>query len=220
MEITPLGHSCFRMKGRDVSVVTDPFGGEDLRYSPLSASADVVTISHEHPHHAAWPNVGGTPRVFRGPGEYEIRGAMIWGVQTYRRRVEGGPRLRNTSYLFKIEDLSICHLGDLGEPLTAEQLARLKEASVLLVPVGGHCTLDAAEAAEVVARIEPKIVIPMHYGTPATEGTLELDPVTRFCKEMGAADAVPQNRLNVTTSSLPDDVTLVLLEPRRQDPAR
>src|SRR5205814_730714 len=101
------------------------------------------------------------------------------------------------------------------QTLTTEQLTRLKEASVLLVPVGGHCTIDAAEAAEVVARIEPRIVIPMHYGTPETGGALDLDPITRFCKEMGATDLAPQLRLNVSSGNLPDEPTVVLLEQRR-----
>src|SRR5437868_6765032 len=128
MEITWLGHSCFRLKGRDVTVITDPFEGDDWRYQPVTGTADVVTISNEHPHHAALGGLGGRPRVFRGPGEYEIKGAMLWGVQTYGRTEEGQPRRRNTAFLVKIEDVGVCHLGDLGETLTTEQLTRLKEA--------------------------------------------------------------------------------------------
>jgi L-ascorbate metabolism protein UlaG (beta-lactamase superfamily) len=216
MEITWLGHSCFRLRGRDVVVVSDPYGGDDWRLPPLSTAADVVTISNDHPHHSNAAAVRGAPRVLKGPGEYEIRGAMIWGIRTVRApaaSAAGGSR--NTSFVIQFDDVTVCHLGDLGQPLTAEQLTHLKDCDVLLVPVGGHCTIDAAQAVEVVAQIEPKIVVPMHYGTEDTGEALRLDAVERFCREMGATEVTPQGRLNVTASSLPEEATVVLLEARR-----
>ncbi len=216
MEITWLGHAAFRLRARDVVIVTDPYGGGDWGYPPLSLPANVVTTSHDHPHHAYLPAVTGSPRVLAGPGEYEIGGAIVWGVRTPRRAaVPNGPDEKNTSYVIQVEELSVCHLGDLGKALSADQLTHIKDCDVLLVPVGGHCTIGAAEAAEVVAQVEPKIVIPMHYGTPETRGRVDLDEVTRFCKEMGAAEAAPQNRLSVSPSSLPNEPTVVLLEQRR-----
>ncbi len=216
MEITWLGHSAFRLRGRDVVIVTDPYGGDDLGYPDLSVAAGVITISHDHPHHANRAAATGTPRVLNGPGEYEIGGAIIWGVQTPRLpETEGGPDQKNTAYVIRLEDLSICHLGDLGRALTAEQLTQIKDCDILLLPVGGHCTIGAAQAAEVVAQVEPKLVVPMHYGTSETKGHLDLDEVSRFCREMGVADVVAQNRLNVTASNVPSELTVVLLEQRR-----
>ena len=215
MEITWLGHACFRLRGREVTILTDPYGGSDWGYAPLSVSADVVTVWHDEPHHANLDAVGGQPRILRGPGEYEIGGAMIWGVATHRRvGPEGKERSRNTAYVIQLEDLTVCHLGDLGFPPGAEQLAQLKNADVLLVPVGGHCTIGGAEAAEIVANIEPTIIVPMHFATPETEGALVLDTIERFCREMGATGLTPQPRLNVSAGNLPAEPTVVLLEQR------
>ncbi|HYY88195.1 MAG TPA: MBL fold metallo-hydrolase [Chloroflexota bacterium] len=217
MDITWLGHACFRLRGRDVTILTDPYEGDDWGYPPLAATADVVTISNEHPHHAGLSGVSGTPRVLRGPGEYEIGGALIWGVRTPRRTSQDGlTATRNTAYVIQLEELTICHLGDLAEgSLSAEQLTRLKDSAVLLVPIGGHCTINAAQAAQVIAQIEPKLIVPMHYATDETRGRVELDDISRFCREMGASDAAPRPRLSVTATSLPNEPTVVLLESRR-----
>ena len=115
--------------------------------------------------------------------------------------------------MIELDDVTICHLGDLAVPLSTDQVAVVKDADVLLVPVGGHCTIDAAQAAEVVAQVEPKLVVPMHYQSPLVN--VPLDSVDRFCHEMGAANLTPQPRLNVTRSSLPEQLTVVLLEPRK-----
>ena len=215
VEISWLGHACFRLRGREVTVLTDPFSSDGWAYPPLNASADVVTVSHDHPHHSSLEGVAGSPRVLRGPGEYEIGGAMVWGVRTHRKDGSDPPRGRNVAFMVQIEGLTICHLGDIGAPLTADQLTQLQGSDVLLVPVGGHCTVGAAEAAALVAQVEPRIVVPMHFATPETQGHLELDSAERFCKEMGATSLVPQTRLSVTAGSLPDEPTVHLLEPRR-----
>ena len=216
MDITWLGHSCFRLRGREVSIVTDPFG-RGLGYPPPRLTADIVTVSHDHPNHNFVDAVQLTDKRLRrldGPGEYEISGAMITGVATYRDKQKGKLHGKNTAYLVGVDDLSICHLGDLGHPLSPEQIEALKDADVLLVPVGGVCTIDAVEAVEVVSQLEPKLVIPMHYGTPG----VQLDSADRFCRELGVADLAVQPRLSITPGSLPDETQVVLLappEPRR-----
>ncbi len=216
MELTWLGHAAFRLRGREVTIVTDPYGGDDWAYPPLSVNADVVTLSHGHQHHSHVGGVGGSPRVFSGPGEYEIGGTIIWGVPTSKRTESADDRdTRNTAYVIQMEDVTICHLGDLGRTLTTEELTRIKDCDVLLVPVGGHCTIGAAEAADVVAQVEPKLIVPMHYATPETRGHVDLDEVERFCREMGATEVAPQNRLNVTPGNLPAEPAVVLLEQRR-----
>ena len=206
MEITWLGHSCFRLRGREGAVLTDPFG-PDLGYTPLKVSADIVTVSHAEPNHDAVSAVGGSPKVVSGPGEYEIGGVMIQGVATRR---DGG---KNTAYAIRLDELVICHLGDLGHALSAEQIEVLKDPDVLLIPVGGHCTLNATAAAEVVAQLEPKLVVPMHYRTDAI--SLDLDPLDRFCKELAVTEAVPQQKLSASPSTLPEETTVVVLDYRR-----
>ena len=212
MDLSWLGHACFRLRGRDVTILTDPYESDGWGYPELAASANVVTISNEHPHHAGVSRIEGKPRVLRGPGEYEIGGALIWGVRTTRRQ-DGA---KNTAFLIQLEELRICHLGDLATaPLSIDELTQIKDADVLLVPVGGNCTINAQQAAVVVAQIEPKLIVPMHYATDETRGQLVLDEVGRFCKELGATDASPRSRLSITPSTLPSEPTVVLLEARR-----
>lgn len=212
MEIIWLGHSCFRLRGKDITVITDPFD-PGSGYTLGNVSADVVTVSHDSPDHSYVDAIGGNPRVVDGPGEYEIKGAFITGVATRRDSRRGIPKERNTAYLLQVDDLTVCHLGDLGDSLTAEQAQELNSADILLIPVGGLNTINAAHAAEVIAQIEPKIVVPMHFKTEVT--TLDLEPVARFLREMGVPDTAPQPKLVANKGSLPEEPTVVLLDYKR-----
>jgi L-ascorbate metabolism protein UlaG (beta-lactamase superfamily) len=220
VDLSWLGHACFRLRGRDVTIVTDPYASDGWGYPPLTTSANVVTISNDHPHHADASAVEGRAHVLRGPGEYEIGGALIWGVRT--SRPASGTAVKNTAFIIQLEELTICHLGDLGNaPLTSDELTHIKDADVLLIPVGGHCTINAQQAAGVVAQVEPKLIVPMHYATSETRGVLELDDVGRFCKELGATEAAPRTRLSITPSSLPGEPTVMLMELSTvRDPSR
>ena len=156
--------------------------------------------------------------MLRGPGEYEIGGVLIWGVRTARPQngASSGAPAKNTAFIIQIEELTVCHLGDLASaPLTPEELTHIKDADVLLVPVGGNCTINATQAARIVSQVEPKLVVPMHYATDETRGRLALDEVDRFCKELGATEAPPRSRLSITPTSLPSEPTVVLLAPPR-----
>jgi L-ascorbate metabolism protein UlaG (beta-lactamase superfamily) len=208
MEITWLGYSCFRLKGKQTTIVTDPFP-PDLGYSLGKLTADIVTISHQHRGHSYIQGVGGEPKVLTGPGEYEINGVVTLGLQSYHDNESGAQKGKNTIFVFEIDDVVICHLGDLGHTLTTEQIAKIDSLDVLLVPVGGVSTIDAAHAAEIVRRVEPKIVIPMHYKTLVLKR--ELAPVDRFLKEMGVKEAVPQPKLTVNKASLPLTLQVVVL---------
>lgn len=212
MELTWLGHSCFRLRGRELTVLTDPYGPK-LGYSTDAVQADVVTVSHDEPNHNTLSLVQGAPRVVAGPGDYELAGVNLTGVATPRPPGQDRSVPRNTAYVLDLDDVTICHLGDVAAPLGTAQLEVVKDADVLLIPVGGHCTIDATQAAEMVALIEPKLVVPMHFRTEAVK--LDLDPVDRFCREIGVAELTPQARLNVTRSGLPDQLTVVLMEYRK-----
>jgi L-ascorbate metabolism protein UlaG (beta-lactamase superfamily) len=212
MEITWLGHSCFRLRSRDTIIVTDPPNPEK-GFSPTNLNANIVTISHAHAGHNAVGLCGGDPRVIEGPGEYEVGGVLIAGVRTYHDDKHGSERGRNTVFVLELEDLRLCHLGDLGHVPSAEQREVMTDIDILMVPVGGHTTIDAAGAAEVASLLEPKIVIPMHYRTDLLNG--DLDPLDPFLKQMGVTEAAPQARLNVTQSNLPAQMQVAILEARR-----
>jgi L-ascorbate metabolism protein UlaG (beta-lactamase superfamily) len=216
LDIVWNGHACFRLRGRETTVVTDPYD-RSTGFPPLKLTADVVTISHAHPHHAhleAVQPAGTRVRTVDGPGEYEMAGSLIEGVATFRDKQRGKELGKNTAYLIHLDDVSVCHLGALAHTLSSAQIEALKDADVLLVPVGGGTTLDASAAAEVVSQLEPRIVIPMYYGTPGQP----LESVERFCSELAVTDTTVQPRLQVTRSSLPDETRVVLLaspEPKR-----
>lgn len=212
MEIIWLGHSCFRIKGKDLTILTDPFD-RSSGYSLGKVTADVVTVSHQAPDHSNVAGVGGNPKVVDGPGEYEIGGVLITGVATQRGEGREEGKLRNTAYLIEIDDLTVCHLGDLGHILTPQQVEQMNSADVLMIPVGGGNTISASEAAEVVSQIEPRIVIPMHFKTDAT--SLPLDSVNKFLREVGMPDLKPQPKLIVNRGSLPEETTVILLDYRR-----
>ena len=149
MDITWLGHSCFKIKGSQASVITDPFP-PDLGYSLGKATANIVTVSHQHPSHSYVQGIGGEPRIIKGPGEYEISGILIIGVATFHDAEGGGKRGKNTIYLMEVDGVSVCHLGDLGHVLTSEQVEEIGNVDVLLLPVGGVSTIDAALAADAI----------------------------------------------------------------------
>jgi L-ascorbate metabolism protein UlaG (beta-lactamase superfamily) len=209
MEISWLGHSCFRLKGRQATVITDPFS-PDLGYSLGKPTATIVTVSHQHPGHSYVEGIGGDPRLVIGPGEYEISNVLIIGIATFHDEDRGSIRGKNTIYLIEMDELSVCHLGDLGHVLTDEQVEELGNVDVLMVPVGGISTVNAAKAAEIVRQLEPKVVLPMHYKTP--EINLELEPVDRFLKEIGAHDIAPQAKLSLSKTNLPISTQVFLLE--------
>lgn len=204
-----MGHSCFRIKGSQATIITDPYSPE-LGYSLGRPTARIVTVSHEHAGHGYVPGVGGEPRLVTRPGEYEINGVLIIGIATYHDAEGGRSRGKNIVYLIQVDEVLVCHLGDLGHVLTAEQVEGMGDVDVLLLPVGGVSTINAPLAAEVVRQLEPKVVIPMHYQTPALKWKLE--PVDRFLKEIGVKEIKSQPKLSLTKASLPDSTRVFLLD--------
>lgn len=217
MEITWFGHSCFRLRDRDVTVVTDPFDAS-LGYTLPQVQADIVTTSRNHPHHSYLPAVKGDFRLLDSPGEYEIRSVFVIGIATYSSRrsaaSDNQADERNVVFVFEFDGLTVCHLGDLRQVPSRAQVEAFGEVDVLLVPVGDgdQGALNAAQAAEVVSLIEPSIVIPMHYKTAAT--TIRMDGVDKFLKEMGVGRIEPMDSLKVTATSLPQPTQVVVLNPR------
>ncbi len=209
MEINWLGHSCFRIKGKQATIVTDPFPAQ-TGLSLNRLTADIVSLSHLKPEEAGLERIGGKPYVVHGPGEYEVHNVLIIGLASYQDEAKGSMRGKNTIYAFNIEELSICHLGNLGHLLTDEQIETIGNIDILFVPVGGNVIINAAQAARLIRTIEPKIVIPMHYKTPVTE--MELDPLEKFLNETGAQGISSQPKLNVSKNNLPLSTQIILLD--------
>lgn len=207
MDIAWLGHSCFRLHASGMVVVTDPFPAS-LGLRPDNRPAAVVTISNPHPNHGNWQEVEGDPKVFSAPGEFEYNGVTVRGVMT--PLPEDTPQeQRNVAFTIEIDSINICHLGDISVPLTTRQVDELKPVDVLLVPVGGRCTLDVDQVYQTLQDLDPKIVIPMHHETPGVK--VELDGLDPFVRRMGLELGQPQPRVVVTTGNLPADMRITTM---------
>ena len=209
MEISWLGHSCIRIRSNEATLVTDPYA-DSSGASIGRQSADIVTVSHTHPHHSHYDVIKGNPRVLLGPGEYEIANFYITGMGTDR----GDPdeeRQTNTMYAIHCEGVSLCHLGDLNRMPSPRQIEDLSQTDLLFVPAGGTCTLSPSRVAELVNLVAPKIVVPLHYGNNHGLQT-DLQPLDGFLADMGVAEPEHVSRLTVTNSNLPRDLRLVVLD--------
>src|SRR5574341_1621001 len=213
MEIVWLGHSCFRIRGREATIVTDPCPPSS-GYAIGKPTADIVTISHPHPDHTYTKAIAGGPTVLDGPGGYAIHGAFVTGISTYHDSERGADRGPNLAFIMEMEDIRVCHLGDLGHTPTAEQAEEMTGVDILLIPIGGDTTIDGPKAAEIVSLLEARVIIPMHYQTAATKG--KLDPPDRLLKEMGVT-AVPEPlpKLQVTRSNIPHETQVIVLDYKR-----
>lgn len=210
------GHNCFRIKARDATVITDPVGRRTGYVMPKQ-SADVVTISHDHPGHTNLGAIRPEYRVVDGPGEYELHDIFVTGIRTYHDDARGAERGYNTVYLIELEGMMVCHLGDLGHALTNEQAEAMSNVDVLFVPAGGGPVLDTAKAVELIGQLEPKVVIPMQYAT--ANGDKELGDLATFCKHLGVEVPAPEEKLLLRQSELTDTMRLVVLAPE-SEPAR
>jgi L-ascorbate metabolism protein UlaG (beta-lactamase superfamily) len=192
------------------SIVADPFD-DSLGYEVPRLKADIVTVSHDAPGHNAVENVKGVRHALTRPGEYEIGGVFITGVATHDPEKPPEEVRRNIIFVYEFDGLTICHLGDLDHVPGQPQIEALGAIDVLMVPVGGGGALTSGQAAEVISLIEPSVVVPMHYKTPAT--TLDLDPLDRFLKEMGVA-AVDEaiQTLKVRHTSLSEETQVAVLQ--------
>ncbi|MCL4338184.1 MBL fold metallo-hydrolase [Patescibacteria group bacterium] len=214
MEITYLGHSSFKLRGRSAVVVTDPYNPEKTGMKFPKVAADIVTISHGHADHSWGEGVEGDPLIISGPGEYESKGIKIFGLSTYHDQSKGSERGLNTIYRIEIDGIYIVHLGDLGHKLDDKTLDALDGVNVLLIPVGGYYTISADIASEVVSQVEPDIVIPMHYRTEShkAESFAKVATLDVFLKQMGKENLAPVPKLLVTKDKLPSEMTVVVME--------
>lgn len=208
------GQACFRVKGKNVSVVFDPYDPTFTGLGKLKLEADIVCVSHSHKDHnfvEAVTSASGKPFVISGPGEYEKSGVNIVGVASFHDDSQGKERGKNTIYNMAIDGVNIVHLGDFGQKkLTQDQVEQLSNCDVLLIPVGSVYTISGKEAGDIIAQIEPKIIVPMHYKIDGIK--FDLDGVKTFLSAMGKEGLAPQPKLSVSEEKLPDEPEVVLFE--------
>lgn len=212
MELTWFGLSAFRLRGREATVLTEPYTRQS-GLTPPRVTADVVTFTGLPVPSLSDVGVTGAARVLAGPGEYEIKDVFIRGLRTRRRHPTAAGSPYTTIYLVELDGVLVCHLGELDHVPSTDDVEALGKVDVLLVPVGGAGALNAVQAVEVISLVEPRLVVPMRYrmdGLPAT-----LEPLERFRREMGLDQVRVESKLSVTPNSLGDEPQVVVLEARR-----
>jgi len=208
MEITWLGHSCFLLqdsKGR--KLLTDPFD-TTLGYEIYKGSPDIVTISHQHFDHNYTKELNGNYKILDKVGMFYICDIPIKGTPSYHDKDKGAKRGDNIIFTFKMDDYTLCHLGDLGHSLSNDDIDAIGNVDILFIPVGGNYTIDGKEASEVTKKINPKIVIPMHYKTPLV--SFPIDGVEKFLMYMKNASKIDSNTL-IINDELKESMSVKIL---------
>lgn len=210
------GQACFKIKGKSASVIVDPYAGGFTGLREPKLDANIVCVTHAHEDHNNSALVKGSDDgkdafVIQGPGEYEIGGVNIVGVDSFHDNSEGSERGKNTIYQIIVDDVNIVHLGDLGQKeLSQAQVEALSGCDVLMIPVGGVFTITSKEAPNIIAQLEPKMIVPMHYKVPSLK--FDLEPVDEFLKAMGKDNVEKLPKLSVSRDKLPDEPQVVILE--------
>lgn len=207
MDLRWYGHACFLCEGEKVRLLTDPFD-QDVGYSLPRAEVDLVTVSHDHHDHNAVQDLPGWPLLIKEPGVHDAKGLKIEGFSVFHDGARGAERGRNLIFVWEMDRVRLCHLGDLGhvlEPATVQAIGRV---DLLMIPVGGIYTIDADCARQVVEQLQPRLVVPMHYKTPAL--TFKLDPVDKFTRFFNKVRRA--KTLHVEPQNLPAEPEVAILD--------
>jgi len=213
MKVKWLGHACFLITSKSgIKVITDPYAvGGGINYSPVRESADVVLVSHDHDDHNNVSTVQGKPEALKGTGTKTAKGIPFKGIATSHDASQGMERGSNTVFCFAIDDLRLCHLGDLGHVLSPRQATEIGSVDILFVPVGGFFTIDARVAGQVCDQLKPRITIPMHFKTPKC--VYPIAGVEDFLKGRKAVRKVAGSEVEFEREKLSTAAEIVLLQP-------
>lgn len=209
MIIQWFGHSYFKIDSKNKVIAIDPYSESATGLKPSRFKADILLVTHQHEDHNNKSIIIGNPLVLDGPGEIETGGIFIEGLFSFHDKKQGKALGFNTIYLIESEGITLCHLGDLGEKkLKEETLEKVANVDILLVPTGGHYTIDYEEAVFLINQIEPKIIIPMHYALPHLK--IKLDPLDKFVKAISKKPDV-LDKLVIRKNNLPAETKLIVL---------
>jgi L-ascorbate metabolism protein UlaG (beta-lactamase superfamily) len=215
MKIKWYGHAAFLITSdQGTKIITDPyepgaFGGQ-LSYGKIKDQVDIVLTSHDHADHNYTQDLPGTPQVVKGSGSKTIKGISMKGISTYHDPSKGSERGPNTIFTLKMDNIQLCHLGDLGHLLSDKELAEIGPVDILLIPVGGFFTIDPKEATRVAEQIKPKILIPMHFKTQKCE--FPIAPVEDFLKGKTNTKRPKASEASFDKATLPQQMEIVVLE--------
>jgi len=213
MQITWNGLSCFEMtintSEGEVDIVTDPFDGSFGLRVPRTREAHIALVSRDEPHANNTASLEGTPNVIDIPGEFEVRNVFVYGIDAPLKRLEKGKRVGNCLFRIESEGMHVAHLGGLDRLLTDGELQELENIDILMIPVGGGSVLSPKMAAEVIAQVEPRVVVPMMYEMPQLKE--EREPLSAFLKEMAGVRREEMNKYKVARKDLPEEDMMIVV---------
>ena len=215
MKIKWYGHAAFLLTSdQGLKIIIDPyepgaFGGQ-LSYGKIKDQGDMVITSHDHADHNYTKDLPGTPQVVKGSGSRTIKGISIKGIPTYHDPTKGSERGTNTIFTIKLDDIQLCHLGDLGHLLSDKELAEIGPVDILMIPVGGFFTIDPKEATRVAEQIKPKVLIPMHFKTEKCG--FPIASVEDFLKGKTNTKRARASEAAFDKATLPQQMEIVVLE--------
>jgi len=208
MHISWHGQSCFKIQGREVILVTDP-PNKKVGVNFPKIKADIVTVSHNHLSHNNADQIKDEPEVIDTPGEYNIKGVNIYGIASFHDKENGAKLGPNNIFVIEMDKIKICHLGDLGQKLSDEQIEMVDGVDILMIPVGETNLISVKEVVEIISAIEPKIIIPMHYNIKGLEN--KLSPLSKFCEEMSLKSKKAIPKLVIKHKDLPTTESEVII---------
>jgi len=214
MNIIWHGQSFFEIGTKDIGnkelkIAIDPFD-KSLGLKLPKTEAQILLITHGHSDHSNKKAINGNPFLIEEPGEYEVRGVHLKGIQGFHDDSQGKEKGKVVFYVIETENMKICHLSDIGQKeLTPEQIEEIGDVDILMIPVGGVYTIDAKRASNIISQIEPKIVIPMHYQIPKLN--LKLNSLDQFLKEIGSQKIEPQKKFKIKASDIPKEIMQVVV---------
>jgi L-ascorbate metabolism protein UlaG (beta-lactamase superfamily) len=213
MQVKWLGHACFLITSRDgLRVITDPYAvSGSINYSPIEETADIVAVSHGHDDHSNVSAVQGKPEVVRGDGTKTTKGIQFRGIATYHDASQGTQRGPNTVFCFTVDDMKLCHLGDLGHVFSPGQINEIGTVDILFIPVGSFFTIDASMASRICDQLKSKVVIPMHFKTPKC--AYPIAGVEDFLTSKKNVRRVGGSEVEFEREKLPAATEIVLLQP-------
>ncbi|MDD4995206.1 MAG: MBL fold metallo-hydrolase [Patescibacteria group bacterium] len=215
MQISWHGLACFeitaKIGGEDVTLVTDPYQNSTGLRFPRTLSADTVLVSENRPEQNNVESIAGNPFIIKHPGEYEIGGVFIYGINIFKNDNGVKEGRRPLIYRIEMEGITIAHLGTMYRELSDDELAKLRQIDILTLPVGGGPVISPEQADNLVSQIEPRIVLPMYYGSPNLKEKLE--KIDKFCKEIGVCQTERPNKFKISKKDLPqEDMRVIILE--------
>ena len=214
MKVKWLGHASLLITSdKGTKIITDPYtpGVYGLEYKPITEAADIVTISHEHDDHNNVKSIPGKPQILKGAGKHQAKGIEFRGIASCHDECGGKERGDNTIFVFTVDDIKLCHLGDLGRVLTDKEASEIGKVDVLMIPVGGSFTIDAAGADKVIAQLKPRIVFPMHYQTDRCPN-FPVANADAFLKGKKNVKKIDDSKVELKASQLPKDTQIYVLK--------